>query len=70
MACLAKGWGMKREDFERLTKEELVDIIVKVATLKFNKTAQWYPQEDFINQDDIADVLRGNWLDDCYFDKE
>ena len=69
MICLAKGWGMKRENFEQLTKKELVDILVNVATLKFEKTAMWYPQEYFMPQDELADVLRGNFVSEEHFDR-
>lgn len=56
---LTKHCGyLKREDFEQYTKEQLVDILVKLVTMKFEKTSQWYPQEYFLNIDTVADILR------------
>jgi hypothetical protein len=56
---IAKGYaGCTRKDFEALSKEKLIDILVNVTELKLERTDDWYPQEHFIPLDTLADTLR------------
>lgn len=70
MPTIAKGYsGCLRENFESKTKEELIDILINITQLKLERTDDWYPQEHFIDQDRLVDVLRGRYVCDEYFCK-
>lgn len=56
---IAKGYsGCTRKDFETLSKDQLIDILVNIAELKLERTDDWYPQEHFVPLDVLADTLR------------
>lgn len=56
---IAKGYaGCTRKDFESMSKEQLVGILVNITELKLERTDDWYPQEYFVPLDTLADILR------------
>jgi hypothetical protein len=67
---IAKGYaGCTRKDFESMSKEQLVDILVNITELKLERTDDWYPQEYFIPRDELVDVLRIRFIGEEHFDR-